>query len=352
MDSTRYIVFIMSLMMLTGCRNSSAWLNDVPDIKIDFASDVEWIDVPTDSISDPEMMVAFGEYLLWVDNQLASPVRIFDGSTGEISSPVQTGRASNEMLDVQEVLRTEAGFALEDTFKKRLYFYQKDTVSGIWEQSASTDVSEFCWVSIAGDTVVGQLMDGTGRYGVKSPGQEIQRFGDYSQYGLDNASGWGLMMGHSAVNAVSGRYAVFSCYTGAYEIVDYRDTATVCSKVLEMSSFNDHKGRYLSMRPDSKTGFISVASNTKYIYALYDGKELSYYMSNPGIGLRGHDICVFDWDGNYVFRLHSADPVRCISWNEERQSLYLCVLTDSGEYRFGEIPYAWFQDIEIHKEHI
>ena len=139
--------------------------------------------------------------------------------------------------------------------------------------------------------------------------------------------------------------------SGAYEIVDYRDTATVCSKVLEMSSFNDHKGRYLSMRPDSKTGFISVASNAKYIYTLYDGKELSYYMSNPGIGLRGHNICVFDWDGNYVFRLHSADPVRCISWNEERQSLYLCVLTDSGEYRFGEIPYTWFQDIEIHKEH-
>ena len=133
MDSTRYIVFIMSLMMLTGCRNSSAWLNDVPDAKIDFASDVEWIDVPTDSISDPEMMVAFGEYLLWVDNQLASPVRIFDGSTGEISSPVQTGRASNEMLDVQEVLRTEAGFALKDTFKKRLYFYQKNTVSGTWK---------------------------------------------------------------------------------------------------------------------------------------------------------------------------------------------------------------------------
>lgn len=330
------IIVLGSVVMLSGCGPASDWIKDAPVHDIDFNADVRWADVPQDSISRPEMLVSFGPYILWADNSLDRPVWIWNEDTGELSSPVMSGRASNEILDVQEIMQTPDGFALMDTFKKRLYYYRLDPNSAEWRQENSEDTKEFCWVTVAEDTIVGQLMDGTARYGVKPAGEGLRRFGDYSEYGLANGAGWGLLMGHGTANASQGLYAVYSCYTSAYSIVDYRDTATVCSRSLEMSSFNNHGDHYVSMRPDSKMGFVSVASNDNYIFALYDGKELDYYMSHPGVGLRGNDICIFSWDGSYVNRLHSDRPVSCIAWNGERQSLYLCVL-DNDEFRFAEL---------------
>ena len=53
------------------------------------------------------------------------------------------------------------------------------------------------------------------------------------------------------------------------------------------------------------------------IFALYDGKELSYYMNHRGLKPHGTTICFFTWDGRYAARLCSDSRIRLIAWNEE-----------------------------------
>uniref|UniRef100_UPI003FF0F3BF BF3164 family lipoprotein n=1 Tax=Candidatus Cryptobacteroides bacterium TaxID=3085639 RepID=UPI003FF0F3BF len=88
-----------------------------------------------------------------------------------------------------------------------------------------------------------------------------------------------------------------------------------------------------SMRPDSKINFISVTSSDNYIYALYDGNMIQYYIEHKGEVPSGKYICVFDWDGNYVKCYQSRFPIRSLSWNPDDKNLYGCVLADDGEYR-------------------
>lgn len=108
------------------------------------------------------------------------------------------------------------------------------------------------------------------------------------------------------------------------------------SEKLEDFSFDGKVGGQVLMGPESKLNFISVSSSETYIYALYDGKDLNYYMSNQVDSPSGNTICVFDWDGNYVKSVHLDYPVTCIAWNPDDNSLYISVLMDC-DYRIGTI---------------
>lgn len=330
----RYIL-LFALFLVYGCAERTAWIETVPGTEIDFTSDVEWIDIPADSIGIPEMMVSYGPYVIWSESQTDAPLRIYNIDTRNLMSPLKRGRAANELLNINQLFTTEEGFAIVDNFKDRVSMYRMsaDTCNHVRDISAEG----FVTVLAVGDMLVGTLKSAS-RYGITDgKGKGITGFGDYSEYGLSVESGSELLAGQMCVNGHSGRIATFSCYTAAYDIVDYRDTVTVCSKVLDMSAFDDHGQKYTTMRPESKVGFVSLASNDEAIYALYDGKELKYYMENHGTRLRGNDICVFDWDGNYIRRLHSEYPVSCMAWNKDRKSLYLYVLDDNGEFRIGKM---------------
>ena len=322
---------------ISCCTHSPDWMGNIPEHNLDYRSEVLWTDIPTDSIGIPGIMASFGNYILWSEESGNAPVTVYDMSQDICHKPARKGRAKGELLNVNQIIPVKDGFAIADNFRKTLQFFRYSKEEAGFVCVSERGISEFSTVAVARDTIVGVLSTGKGRFGLKAAGSELllTTFGDYSAYGLSDRTGWGLMQGHLCINESAGRIATFSYYTAAYDIVDYRDTSIVRSKVLDMSHFNDNGQMYASMRPDSKVGFISLASNDKSIFSLYDGKELSYYMAHRGMKPRGNDILVFDWNGQCVGRLYSEFPISCIAWNEDMKVLLLCVMLESGEYRIG-----------------
>ncbi len=324
-------------LVMSGCVKSSGWINSAPERNIDYSSEVQWLGIPADSIGDFSLMAACSDYILWSEESNDRPLAVYDIADNGIYRPLKKGRAHGELLNINQLISGDGGFAIADNYKNVLSFYEIGNADTAFVPKSEVDISDFSTVAVAGDTIVGILSTGTGRYGIRHK-DTIKTFGDYSAYGIEDKAGWGLLQGHVCLNGRLGRLACFSYYTAAYEIVDYRDMSVVSSTVLEMSRYDNNGGQYVTMRPESKVGFIAVTANDGNIFALYDGTELSYYMSHRGMRPRGYDLLVFDWDGKYVERLHSCMPIAGIAWNESAQALFMCVVNDGGEYSLGRLP--------------
>lgn len=325
----------LAAMLLSACAGNREWIDGVRAEDIDYEKDVEWLDVPADSIGVPSDMAVSGSFLAWSESAGNRMLYIYGLESGKTYTPVKKGRASEELLNINQLMPRNGGFYVVDIFKHILCGYGYDSVRDVFIRESLASINEFCVVAVARDTVVGVLTDGQARYGVRaSDGRIVKSFGDYAEYGLNNREGWGLLQGKMCCSPVLGRFAIFSYYTVAYEILDMNAAAVVASEVLDMSSYDSNSHKFITMRPESKIGFISLTASDDRIYALYDGKNLKHYMDNRGIGMSGNDIVVFDWEGQYRSRLHSDRPVSCIAWNETDKSMYLCVLSDDGEYRF------------------
>lgn len=324
---------------MSGCVKSSNWIKSVPMRDIDYSSEVQWVSIPADSIGNFSLMSAFADYILWSEDGSDRPLAVYDMAKSRIYSPVKEGRAHGEVLNINQIIPANSGFAISDNYKDVLSFYKFSNADSSFVLNSEVDISSFSTVAVASDTVIGVLSTGKGRYGVMHKDEDTlsASFGDYSAYGLDDKAGWGLMQGHLCLNDRLGRMASFSYYTAAYDIVDYRDTSVINSTVLEMSHYDNNGRQYVTMRPDSKVGFISAAANDRHIFALYDGTELSYYMSHKGMRPRSYNLLVFDWNGKYVERLHSALPLYGLAWNESRQSLFICAMDKAGEYKIGKV---------------
>ena len=240
------------------CTHSPDWMGNIPEHNLDYRSEVVLTDIPVDSIGNPDIMASFGNYILWSEESGDTPVTVYDMSQDIYRKPAKRGRAKGELLNVNQIIPVEDDFAIADNFRKALQFFSFSKETTDFTYATERDISEFSTVAIAGDTIVGVLSTGKGRFGLKTAESAplLKTFGDYSAYGLSDRTGWGLMQGHLCINESTGRIATFSYYTAAYDIVDYRDTSTVCSKVLDMSHFYDNGQMYASMRPDSKVGFI------------------------------------------------------------------------------------------------
>jgi TolB-like 6-blade propeller-like len=70
---------------------------------------------------------------------------------------------------------------------------------------------------------------------------------------------------------------------------------------------------------ENKFGFISSASNEKYVYVLYSGKTLSKDKYNA---FNGSDIIVFDWNGKPIKYFKLNRNISCIGVNDLGTVLY------------------------------
>ena len=337
-------LFLAVLLALTGCRNGS-WLDSGVDVsEIDYEQGVSWVDIPDSLIANPEIIALSGSYFGWSEQSGETPFILVDRKTGSTLTNVRRGRQENEVLNVNQFLATgDSSFAVMDNFKKRMTVYSVGEGGLVPVQSVPID--EYTTACALGDTLVGVLSGGDARYRTrKMDGTVLSDFCDYSQYGLNTEVGSGLMQGHLQVNGTLGRMASYSYYAGCYEIVDFVKGETVCSVLLEEMPFDENEGHFATMRPDSKVSFVSLSSSGDYLFALYDGKELKHYIEHPGLAPSGNHVCIFDWNGKYLACLHSALPVRSLAWDQVSGRLCLCVLTESGQYRFCfvDIP-AWLK---------
>lgn len=326
---------LVVLICLEACSHQETWLQNAPITMLEVSKDIEYVPIPQDSIVLPEIIATCDDYVIWSEKKGNCLLKISDCEGNILSSGIKKGRALDELLNITQILIHNRGFIVCDVFKKKAYSFSLE--KNLVIKDKSFDIDAFSTIAVSGDTIVGVAKHGKCKYESKLiGGKTISKFGDYSYYGLNTEIGCGLLQGHICINEVKGRIACFSYYAGAYEIADYRCHKIVRSEKLEDFSFDGNSGGQVLMGPESKLNFISTVSSENFIYALYDGKDLKYYMMNRGDSPSGHNICVFDWNGNYVKCIKLDVPVTSISWNHDDKRLYVSVLVD-GHYKIGAI---------------
>lgn len=334
---------LLAAMLLSGCSSGKSWLTEVPVVELNAVRNMEAVPMPGDSISQPEIIASFGDYIVWSErkgNDLLKICRI-DGIM--LDSGIRKGRAADEILNVNQIMSQNGGFAICDIFKKKAFCYQID--GDQCRPHETFPIEGYNTIVVSGDTLIGTLKSGEHRYGLAlKDGTPVFQYGDYSKYGLNTEIGCGLLQGHVAVNVEKGRLACFSYYADTYEISDYRHGEVLRSEQHEEFKFSGKDGGQVLMSPDSRLAFISVTSSSGHVFALYDGKDLKHYMANSGSAPCGNSICVFDWDGNYEKCLHLDRQATSIAWNPDFRKLYVSILMEDGEYSIRVVNDAFLKN--------
>lgn len=87
----------------------------------------------------------------------------------------------------------------------------------------------------------------------------------------------------------------------------------------EFEGQDDKYGTAATFKKNNRFGYISTASNDKYVYVLYSGKTLK---DNELDAFNSADVIVFDWDGNPVSYFKLLKKVSSIAVNREGTILY------------------------------
>lgn len=324
-------LLITLLLIVSACMiGTPDWTSEVPISCDDISREITWLDIPTDSLNAPMAIVKAGDKIIIADVTQNFALKIFDCNDKTLTRCLNVGRASTEVLSVNQMFLYKEYLSVVDNLSKKMLFLDlKD-----YTISTTYDIEDYSTVAVVNDTLVGTLLSSNARYG-KAPLDSIHntlRFMDYSEYGLSNSLGSGLLQGHVLVNENS-RLSWFGYYSSIYQTIDYDKEIVIKSRILEESSFNNHGQSYATLKPESKIAFISVDGNNKHIYVLYDGKELLHYMNNRGQKPYGNTILRLDWNGDMITRYNSSLPITCL--HEESDKLYLCILTKEGHYKIG-----------------
>ena len=77
--------------------------------------------------------------------------------------------------------------------------------------------------------------------------------------------------------------------------------------------------------------YMACSASKDHVYALYSGQSDA---TDPDEASHGREVHVFDWEGQYVGKLHLDTPMFGLSVDEKAGWLYGTSLLDAGVYRF------------------
>jgi hypothetical protein len=108
--------------------------------------------------------------------------------------------------------------------------------------------------------------------------------------------------GRLTTNPSEHKIAIGTNYAGIIQIYDCKtDTVQLIKEDnLFFADYGERDGN-LAITPNTKWGYLSIDSNSKYIFALYSGLN---QLANPDQAfLRSNIVHVFDWEGNRICKL-------------------------------------------------
>lgn len=327
----RLSIGVVLLLFLSACNTgTSDWISEVPVVCDDISKEIVWLDIPTDSLNAPIAFAKTDDKIIVADVTQNTALKIFDCSDKTLTRCLNIGRSEVEVIDVHQMFLYKDYLVVVDNLSKKMLFLDLEdyTIKKVY------DINNYSTVAIVNDSIVGTLLSSKARYGKTKLDNihDLRGFMDYSEYGLSNSLGSGLLQGHVVADDDS-HLAWFGYYSAIYQVIDYDKETVIKSKILNESSFNNHDQYYATLRPDSIISFISVDGNNDHICVLYDGKELLHYMNNRGQKPYGNSILRLDWNGNMLSRYDSSLPIKCLHIDSSR--LYLCVLIEDGNYKIG-----------------
>lgn len=176
------------------------------------------------------------------------------------------------------------------------------------------------------------------RFTLLSPSRTVHFGNDISVYNLSSESATKVVQGPCSLSPSQKRFFWFSSFGDVFELYDYADIddiKTVRSWVFNLPNANADG----ALGPEARAGVTSVASDEKYIYALYLGKTVKEIAMNRSGALFSDMIMVFDWEGNPYKLLNLDRGVCSIAYNASDGKLYGLGIDDKLDYSLFEINF-------------
>lgn len=316
--------------------NRSILLQDRPTT--DVTSRYEPVGVPADSIDNPEFLLSIDNYVILADPGADHTISVYNLETGGFQRTGRKGRAANEILNVNQIgiypSTDTTAFYIHDNFAQKIFVYMLE--SGRCELWKIEEMPRFRTFDFDGHLTIGVNKGQDSRYLLTDSlsGAEVF-FGDYSEYDLPMQQGALMYQGFCLVNPQQKRCAWFSFFGEACNMLDYGrvDEPRVFHNKTWQRVVIDQAADTPVMSPKTKIGFVSLTGSHERIFALCGDQTLQKFLTERTDFHLSHDICLFDWNGQYLERWISTPAVRCIGFNESRGELFALIVDQDLNYR-------------------
>lgn len=245
------------------------------------------------------------------------------------------GQGAGESLHPSDLqLLNSDRIGLCDTDKHLFMTCIKDSL--IKSQSNNVNANKDCALDMGYFKVckVNNIFVGTGifdgRYAISnSKGKIIDKIGSFPFQSLlseKNTTGMLSMAYQGEFEVNEGKSCIAFAMNGSPNI-DFMKVKNDTMKIVksqhirppEFIGQDDKQGTAAAFKKNNRFGYISTASNDKYVYVLYSGKTLK---DNELDAFNSTDVIVFDWYGNPVSYFKLLKKVSSIAVNREGTMLY------------------------------
>lgn len=320
-----------------SCKSPISYLtdtfNDIQNIKLE-----PLLEYPNDSIGSPSHIHVTKDYIILVEPKLEQLLSAYHKHTHTFSRFLSKGRGPNEMIDIQQInpwIQTDNAFCVLHTFGNTSFVLspQDSTYQITQKIYLPENSSTFACDS---NLFIGVLYGKKNHFYLKNSDSTFVHFGNFPQINnLSPAIISELMDGYCINSPKNKKFAWFSIYGDAFEIYDYSDVSNpilITQNISTLPIFSVKKIRdeeHAVFSQETKIGVVSITSNNKYIFALYNKNTLKDIAKLKDDIFFSNQILVYNWDGSPIKILNLNENVKAISFDETNNSL-LCIACDDN----------------------
>ena len=281
-----------------------------------------------DSLNDATRICIDGDVAILADQGAGNTlVALFSGK--ECSRLVGSGEAPDEVLSVQNMGVYDHAIDIFDGMGQCVKTYAYDGV--LKDRTGRIEAYTNLYLRRLSDTLfVGCTYSDSVRVAVYGKSGAVLAvngsfpFADSYRPSFAHAF---ACMSDIAVHPDGKRFAMATQYADALQIFSYEngELRLTVQKEEELPKYDVQEDTFIP-NSGTKWGCLSIAADDKYIYLLYSGK-VQQKVENPCIGNRIH---VYDWSGNAVAELITAEELTSIAVADGK--LYAVQVDESADY--------------------
>lgn len=286
-------------------------------------------------LQEPSTFYCINQYFLFSEPKLDTLLFIYDTQSKQGQRTITRGQGVNETSKITDfsIGKDATSCSICDVSVNAVFLLNlKDTSSISIQKDTLLDRGKTISSVAYDDTLSFYETVGTDkRFTLVTPNKTIHFGNDISIRGLSSSILTKVLQGPCSLSSSKKKFFWFSAYGDVFEIYDYSNIEninTVCSLVENLPNINSNG----ALRLKDKFGVSCVASDDKYIYALYSGKTLEQCLEDRSKAFYSNKILVFDWDGNPCKVLHLDCEMFSIAYSKTYDKLYGLGLDDDLNY--------------------
>lgn len=322
-------IFIIALLFLWACAEKE---NKIPSFNWDSTKEKLLPSEIVLSLEDlnPKKIVFCDDFLFLSHSKTEKLLSVYDlKSAKTIGQFVGKGRGPLELLNIQNLTKNEKlkTLNLYDAITSKYIVCKIDDLKRGSLETISTGETRHSFVKdqvvYTNDSCICYLGVETRLVLQNNLGQLVDSIGDYKIFNNNEKNVWlpQIYKGQIAYNEETQQFAIFNRLTDKIEFYSNRALVKVISgpdSFKEMYQINSVGGGMSLGYYSEKThiAYERVASNSKYIFALYSGETFGEDGTHHSI------IFKFDWDGKPIERYKLEKPLTSFDVDWDKNIIY------------------------------